>query len=44
MLGCTGQQPGYISTTLHQALDATYLYVNVANWESQRKTLHRCYL
>ncbi len=32
------QQPGYISTTLHRALstDATYLYVNVANWESQK--------
>lgn len=32
------KQPGYISTTLHRALstDATYLYVNVANWQSQK--------
>lgn len=35
------QQPGYISTTLHRAIstDATYLYVNVANWESQKHFL-----
>ncbi|MCG9788430.1 antibiotic biosynthesis monooxygenase family protein [Vibrio mediterranei] len=32
------QQPGYINTTLHKALskDATYMYVNVANWESKQ--------
>ncbi|PMG49059.1 antibiotic biosynthesis monooxygenase [Vibrio lentus] len=32
------EQPGYISTTLHRSLSAgaTYLYVNVANWESQK--------
>ncbi|MCG9545638.1 antibiotic biosynthesis monooxygenase [Vibrio sp. Isolate33] len=35
------EQPGYISTTLHRSLsaDATYRYVNVANWESQKHFL-----
>ncbi len=36
------EQPGYISTTLHRSIsaDATYRYVNVANWESQKHFLN----
>ncbi|WP_420833803.1 antibiotic biosynthesis monooxygenase family protein [Vibrio pelagius] len=31
------QQPGYISTKLHRSLDddATYRFINVAQWESE---------
>ncbi|MDK9739000.1 antibiotic biosynthesis monooxygenase [Vibrio sp. D404a] len=32
------KQPGYISTSLHRSLsqDATYRYINVAQWSSQQ--------
>ena len=36
------EQPGYISTTLNRSIsaDATYRYVNVANWQSQKHFLN----
>ncbi|TCW19268.1 antibiotic biosynthesis monooxygenase family protein [Vibrio crassostreae] len=33
------QQPGYLSTKLHRSLssDATYRFINVAEWESKKQ-------